>query len=206
MSKTFIDNLEWRFATKKFDPAKKVDQTTLDNIIKAIRFTPSSYGMQPYHIYIISDQGLKDKMKTITFMQPQAAGCSQMLVFCARTDLKDRVDQYIEDVSKGNLLAKTKLQAKKLLIINTIGKKSEEDLLEWSKRQTYIALGFAVAVCAELQVDSCPMEGFNAKAMNKLLDLPEYMTSVVLLPIGYRAEDPQHDKFRYSKEDLFTKV
>ncbi|PJC01674.1 MAG: hypothetical protein CO073_03095, partial [Candidatus Komeilibacteria bacterium CG_4_9_14_0_8_um_filter_36_9] len=190
MSKTFIDNLEWRSAIKKFDPDKKVAGELLDKIIKAIRFTPSSYGLQPYHVFVISEQDLKDKMKTITFMQPQVGGCSQMLVFCARTDLPARVDQYIEDVSKGDLLAKTKLQGKKLLIMNSIGKKSEEDLLEWSRRQTYIALGFAMAACAELQVDSCPMEGFNPMAMDQLLELPEHLHSVVLLPIGYRAEEP----------------
>ncbi len=206
MSKSFIDNLEWRSAIKKFDPDKKVDQATLDQILKAIRFTPSSYGLQPYHVFVISNQELKDKMKTITFMQPQAAGCSQMLVFCSRTDLENRVDQYVEKASQGNDLTKIKLKAKKLLIMNSIGKKSEEDLLEWSRCQTYIALGFALAACAELEIDSCPMEGFNTKAMDKLLDLTDSFRSAVLLPIGYRGEEPKRDKFRYSEEDLFSKV
>jgi nitroreductase len=206
MNQTFLSQLNWRFATKKFDKNKKLDKDTLDQIIEAIRMTPTSLGLQTFHTYVITDQKVKDEIKDNSYSQSQVADASHLLVMCYRTDGVKRVDQYSKLVTKGKLVEKVKIKPMEAMMKGFIKSKSEEDIANWSSRQVYIALGFAMAACAELGVDSCPMEGFDHAAIDKILDLPENMKSVLLLPVGYRKEDPNKKKIRFSNEDLFTYI
>jgi nitroreductase len=89
---------------------------------------------------------------------------------------------------------------------STMMGKSKEHLMNWAQRQAYIALGFALAACCELKIDSCPMEGFDNKKIDNLLQIPTYMNSVVILAVGYRKTDSTHPKTRFSNEDLFTSI
>ncbi len=204
MSETFIKNLTWRFATKKFNAKKKVSAKNLEKILNAIRFTPSSHGIQPYHIIVVTDQSLKEKIKKYSFSQNQVSDCSHLLVFCAQTDLKKRVNDYVTFASEGDKEKEMALQNFKLAKIKLVGKLKTDEALAWSAKQTYLALGFAMAACAELKIDSCPMEGFLPKEVDKLLKLPKHLKSVAMLPIGYRAQEPERKKFRYPKSDLFS--
>lgn len=204
MTDTFLNNLNWRFATKKFDAKKKVNDKNLEQILNAIRLTPSSYGLQPYHILVITDQKLKDKIKKYSFLQSQVSDCSHLLIFCARTDIKKRINDYIDLVSNGEKLKKIKLQGFKLMTMAQVGKLKNQEALAWSAKQAYLALGFALAACAELKIDSCPMEGFLPKQIDKLLKLPPHLKSAALLAIGYRSQKPLNPKFRYPKNDLFS--
>lgn len=204
MLKTFLKNLNWRFATKKFDAKKKVSAKNLEKILEAIRFSPSSNGLQPYHIMVVTNQKLKDKIKKYSSLQSQVSDCSHLLIFCARTDLKKRINDYVEFSSAGDEEKRLALQKFKLAKIQSVGKLKTDEALAWSAKQTYLALGFALAACAELKIDSCPMEGFLPKEVDKLLKLPKHLKSVAMLPIGYRAQGPQHLKFRYPKNDLFS--
>ena len=204
MPNTFLNNLDWRFATKKFGPKKKVSAKNLAKILEAIRFTPSSHGLQPYHIIIVTDQKLKEQIKKYSFSQNQVTDCSHLLVFCGRIDIKKRINDYVEFASAGDKLKKLALQNFKLAKMQTVGKLKIAGALEWSAKQTYLALGFALAACAELKIDSCPMGGFLPKQVDKLLKLPSHLKSVAMLPIGYRAQGPAKPKFRYPKNDLFS--
>ncbi len=205
MPNTFLNNLDWRFATQKFDNNKKVSAKDLEKILNAIRLTPSSYGLQPYHIIVVTDQKLKNKIKKYAFLQSQVSDCSHLLIFCARTDIKKRINDYIDLVTNGEKLKKIKLQGFKLMTMTQVGKLKNQDALAWSAKQTYLALGFAMAAVTELKIDSCPMEGFLPKQVDKLLKLPTNLKSLVLLPIGYRAQGPERPKFRYPQNDLFSK-
>ncbi len=204
MLNTFLNNLEWRFATKKFKLKKKVSAKNLAQILEAIRFSPSSNGLQPYHIIVVTDQKLKDKIKKYSFLQNQVSDCSHLLIFCARTDLKKRINDYVEFASAGDETKKLALQKFKLAKIQSVGKLKTPEALAWSTKQTYLALGFALAAVAELKIDSCPIEGFLPKEVDKLLKLPKYLKSVAMLTIGYRAQEPKRPKFRYPKSDLFS--
>ena len=206
MSDSFLDHLEWRFATKKFDASKPLEQEKLDKILESIRMTPTSYGLQTMHVHVVTDQEIKKKMKAMSYMQSQVVDAPVVLVFSARTDVKNRIKQYIDVASDGKTAVKLKMKPYELMMNQSVGKLSEDAVKEWSARQAYIALGFAMAACAELEVDSCPMEGFSPEKLDKLLGLPEHMKSVVLLPIGYREKDPERKKVRFSSEDMFTNV
>src|SRR3989338_6035683 len=200
---SFLSQLEWRFATKKFDPSKRVSSENLEKILTAIRMDPSSYGLQPYHVLVITNPELRIKLREKSFGQPQVTDASHLLVFCTRTDGMERIDRYVELASGGDSDKAESLQGYAEIMRNDVGKKSPEQFKSWADRQTYIALGFALAACAELEIDSTPMEGFEPKAFDDLLKLPDYLKTVVLLPIGYRAEDPTRNKIRFSKEALF---
>lgn len=205
MPNTFLNNLNWRFATKKFGPKKKVSAKNLAQILEAIRFTPSSNGLQPYHIIVITDQKLKDKIKKYAFLQSQVSDCSHLLIFCARLDIKKRINDYVELASAGDKEKKLALENFRLAKMQTVGKLKIPEALAWSAKQTYLALGFALAAAAELKIDSCPMEGFLPKQVDRLLKLPSHLQSVAMLTIGYRAQEPKQAKFRYPKNDLFSK-
>ncbi|MCF7812588.1 NAD(P)H-dependent oxidoreductase [Candidatus Gracilibacteria bacterium] len=198
---TFLDHLYWRHATKEFDPKKKVSEKNLQKILEAIRLTPTSFGLQPYHVIVITDQKLKEKIRTLSWDQPQVTTCSYLLVFCARTDSAQRIDQYLEIASEGKSEIREKLVGYEKMMRGSLGKMD----FHWASRQAYIAHGFALAACAELEIDSCPMEGFDPEKLDQLLELPEHFKSIVMLPIGYRKEDPKREKVRFGEEDLFEK-
>jgi len=207
MAQSFLKNLNWRFATKKFDSSKKVSSDDLQKILDAIRYSPSSRGLQSYHIYVISDRQVLSKLKPIANDQSQIDTCACLLIFCARVnrqDMEKRIDDYMQISGQINKLTPDKLATSKTAFRKTIDKKSDAELAIWSAKQCYLAMGFALAACTELQIDSCPMEGFDKDALDKTLDLPPYLKSTLLLPIGYRSEEPSFSKLRFSQEDLFT--
>lgn len=206
MSKTFLSQLNWRHATKKFDHNKKVDDETLDKILEAIRMTPTSLGLQVFHFYVVENQKMKDKLTEYSYNQTQVSEASHVLVMCYRTDAADRLDEYVELVTEKDLVPVEKIEPMKKMMSGYIIGKSSEDAAQWASKQVYIALGFAMAACAELGVDSCPMEGFQPDKVDEVLGLPENHRSVLLLPIGYRAAEPKKKKIRFDKEDLFTLI
>ena len=199
---SFLNNLEWRYATKKFDATKKVSQENLDTILKAVQFAPSSYGVQSYKVLVVTNQELREKLKAVGYNQPQITDASHLLVFCSRTDLDARVEEYITTATGGDATKAEGLAMWKQMVSGAINGMPAEMRKPWTDRQTYIALGFGLAAAAELEIDSCPMEGFDAAQFKAILGLPEFINPVVLLPIGYRAaDDLQRPKVRYN--DLF---
>ncbi len=200
---TFLSNLDWRHATKSFDSNKKVSDEDLQKIVKSIQLTPASFGLQPYHVHVISDQVIKEKIKSVSWDQAQVANCSHLLVFSSRLDAEQRIEDYMEIASEGSAEAKQALLPYKEMMQGfLLGEKGKGDF-NWATRQAYIALGFAMAACAELEIDSCPIEGSDFAEVDQILDLPPHLLSCVLLPIGYRETEPR-EKVRFSEEDLFT--
>ena len=107
---SFLTNLSWRYATKKFDTTKKVSQEDLDMILEAIRMTPTSFGLQPYHFYVVSNQDIKDKIQAAAWNQLQVGTASHLLVFAARTDLMQTKEEYFTLMSGGNPEVRASLQ------------------------------------------------------------------------------------------------
>ncbi len=198
---TFLSNLNWRYATKKFDSAKKVESAALEKILESVRLTPTSFGLQAYHFFVITNQDIKDKIQAVAWNQPQVWSCSHLLVFCARLDLENVKNEYFDGLSGGNSEVRAQFAWYEQMVTWFLPNASPE----WAKKQVYIAQGFALAACAELQIDSCPMEWFDPSAVTSILWLDETLSPVVLLPIGYRSSDENpRPKFRFSKEKLFT--
>jgi nitroreductase / dihydropteridine reductase len=188
-----LDDLKWRYATKKYDPTKKVAQADVDKIIEAARLAPTSSGLQQFRLIVITNQELKDKIVPIAKDQKIVADCSHLLVFVAWDKYTDeRIDRqfnYITDergLPRGRMSSYTD-RLKKLYLNQT-----EKENFVHTARQAYIGFGLAIAQAAELKVDCTPMEGFNNDELDELLDLrSKGLRSVLLLPLGYR--DAEND-------------
>lgn len=202
--KNFLEQLDWRFATKSFDTDKKVSQENMDKILEAIQKSPSSFGLQTFHVEVISNPELRKKMREVSFDQPQVTDSSHIFVFCGRNDVNERITDMIEKMSGGNEEIKKGLEGLENMMRGTMEGKDEKTLMNWASRQAYLALGFGLAACAELEIDACPMEGFDPKALHEVLGLPENIFPFAYMAVGYRKEGPAHPKFRFPKDDLFT--
>jgi nitroreductase len=184
-----IENLNWRYATKKMNGAK-VPQEQLDYILHAIQLSPSSSGLQPYQVFVITHPAMLEKLKEAANHQSQITDCSALLVFAAWdsyspekiTEVFDRT--LAERGLPGNMMDEYK---------TNLWKMYEPLGAQWhanhAAKQAYIALGVAMVAAAEQQVDATPMEGFNPAAVDEILELSaKGLKSVVLLPLGYRDE------------------
>ncbi len=203
---SFLKNLNWRYATKKFDISKKVSEKDKNQILEAIRMAPSSYGFQPFHVHIVENKNIREELKKAGYSQPQITNASFLLVFSARIDLDKVVDGYVKLLKESNN-EKAKWDGWEGTKTSLSGM-SEAERKAWSAKQSYIALGFGLAACAEINIDACPMEGFNPDEFKKILKMPENLYPQALMAVGYRSSDdvPPNPKIRYSKNYLFTEV
>ncbi len=205
-----LDNLKWRYATKQFDPNKKLTQEQLNILLEAINLAPTSYGLQQYKVLVIEDQQIKDKLKASAYGQGQVSDASQVIVFAAKNNLSDNhVDEFIDRIANITGASKDQLAEYEGMMKNKINATSAEDLLKWASKQCYIGLGVLMSTCAELKIDSCPMEGFDPAQFDEILGLKEKnLTSVVMATIGYRSKDDAYQnrpKVRKSLDELVVK-
>lgn len=209
---SLIDALHWRYATKKFDSTKKVDQKLVNEITEAAWLAPSSSGLQPFEIIEITNQGIKEKIVLLAFGQQQIADCSHLLVFAAWDNYTEqRIDTIYKHITQGREQAPNQYEDYIDLLKKAYLRRPAEVNFEHAARQAYIAFGFSMAMAAELKVDSTPMEGFDNAALDKLLKLNERgLKSVTILPLGYR--DAGNDwlenlkKIRHPKKDFLIEI
>lgn len=203
----FIQNLNWRYATKSFNKDKKISEDNLAKIRNAINMAPTSYGLQPFHVVELVDSDMRKKVRGISYNQAQITDSDRVFVFIARTDIKDRITDYINLVAGDDLELREKLAGVESTMRNSLESLPPDILLSWAAKQAYIALSFGLAACAELEIDSCPMEGFDREKLNQLLELPDYMKSQAFLAVGYRSDsDIIRQKIRFGESELFKQI
>ncbi len=202
---SFISNLSWRYATKLFDPAKKVSSENLAKILESIKLAPTSFGLQPFHVINVVDSAKREELKALAWNQSQVTDSSHFLVFCARKDIKERIEKFFDLATGGDENVKVAMSSYKDMMLGFESSLLPEAKIPWATRQAYIALSFAMAACTELEIDSCPMEGFDSAAFKSSLDLPENITPVVCLAVGYRSSsDTVRPKIRFDLSDLVS--
>lgn len=208
---TILEHRTWRYATKKFDPSKKVSDQDLETLLEATRLSASSYGLQPYHIFVISDQETKEKLKPASWNQSQITDASHVIVFANTTDFgEELVDNFIENTSTTRNIPIENLKGYSDFMKSKLVSLPSESKDTWTAKQAYIAFGNLMQAAAELKIDTCPMEGFESDQYNEILGLTEKnLNAAVVLTIGYRSEEDQTQhlpKVRKSKEALFTHI
>ncbi|MBS3050791.1 MAG: NAD(P)H-dependent oxidoreductase [Candidatus Aenigmarchaeota archaeon] len=207
MKSKIIDDLTWRYATKKFDPKKKVSKKDLDELLEVLRLSPSSYGLQPWKFLVITDKKIREKLRPRARGQAQVTDASHLIVLCARTDIDGKyIRKYIESIIKVRGVTRKSLKAYEDRMNAVMKSKSHEEREEWASRQVCIALGMLMAACAQKRIDCCPMEGFERGKFDEILELEKSgLKSVVLCPIGYRGADDfaKNKKVRFDKGDVF---
>lgn len=181
-----LNALEWRYASKKMN-GKKVPDEKIEKILEAVRLAPSSIGLQPYSVIIITDPELKKQILPIANNQQQIIDSSHLLVFAAWDKITtERIEDFIKLNAVTRNVSAESLDTLKNKLIN-ISKRSDEENFEWAARQTYIAFATGIAAAAEERVDATPMEGFDHVALDELLNLKtKGLRSLTLLPLGYR--------------------
>ncbi|HEY0793806.1 MAG TPA: NAD(P)H-dependent oxidoreductase [Chthoniobacterales bacterium] len=210
MTDTLIESLQWRYATKKFDPDRKIPDDVWAGLEKAAILSPSSYGLQPYKLVVVTDPDTRKRLRPAAFDQAQITDSSHLVVFSARTDLDlDYVDRFITRASELRHVPKEQL-ADYQGRINGFILKPPLNLVDWGARQAYLALGIFLAAAANARVDACPMEGFVPSRFDEILGLKaQHLQSVVLATAGYRAgTDPYAGapKVRWNRNELIQDV
>lgn len=209
--KDYIDSLNWRYATKKYDPDRKVSNEDIEMLKEAVRLSVSSMGLQPYRILIIENPEVKAKLKPAANNQAGITDASHLFVFAAETNVgEEHIGTYIENISKVRETPKDTLKPFENMMNAYMKSQSDEAKSIWVAKQSYIALSSLINAAALLKVDATPMEGFNTAAFDEILGLPNLgLTTVVIATVGHRhSEDPfQHfKKVRKPHEELFITI
>ena len=206
-----IDGLKWRYATKYFNKEKKVSKEDISILKEAVNLTASSYGLQPYKVIVISDSKIRESLKEASWGQSQITDASHLFLFCNNLNVTDvDIDNYIQLRAKINNLNPEDSKEYADMMKSNIGSLPPEILSAWTARQCYIALGTLLAASSEMEIDSCPMEGFDNNKYDEILGLKEKgLSSAVLCAIGYRDDKDSFaslKKVRKSISDVFDEI
>jgi nitroreductase len=206
-----IKALKWRYATKKFDPAKKIDEQTWAKLEEAMRLSPSSFGLQPWKFVVVTDQKVKDQLAAISFNQRQPVDCSHLVVLSRLDQLSpEYIEKYVDYNANVKKVPVESLKMHKDMMLGFASSQSKEEIESWMSRQVYIALGMLLTSAALLGVDAAPMEGLDRDGYDKLLGLPEKgCRAQVLCALGYRAADDKYSempKSRFPASDVIIKI
>ena len=206
---TFLENQNWRYATKKFDVTKKVSTADLELLKEAIQLTTSSYGLQPYTVIIVENPALRAQLLPFSWGQSQIVDASHLLVFANILDLGQNViDDYFANLIQTRGIPAESVQGYKDFMTSNITLLPEDVRNTWTSKQTYLALGNLMNAAAELKIDVCPMEGFVPAQYNEILGLDKLnLNASLVAAIGYRSEEDasqNYKKVRKSKENLFV--
>lgn len=203
-----INSLKWRYATKKFDATKIISNEKLNIIKEAFNLTATSFGLQTISMVIVSDKEVRNSLVEHSYNQLQVKEASHLLVICIQDNITDEdVDKHFDNVSNirntpEHILAPFRLDLKTMM-----QRMTEHERQQWSVKQAYIALGNLMTVCAVEKIDACPMEGFKADSYDEILNLKDKnLKSVLLLPVGYRAEDDMFATFKKVRKNVNNAV
>ena len=204
-----LDKLNWRYAAKAMN-GKKVAEDKIERILEAARLAPTSSGLQPFEIFVIKNQDIKEKIKPVAWNQSVITDCSHLLVFAAwDTYTADRINHMFDLTNEIRGFKNEGWENYRQMLLSSYPQKDAEENFNHAAKQAYIAFSQAIAAAAFEGVDATPLEGFDPASVDKILGLREKgLRSAVLLPIGYRKEDKDWlvnlEKVRKPMEELVT--
>ncbi len=206
-----IDALTWRYATKKFDPSKKLTPEQENIVLEAIRMAPTSFGLQNFRVVVVKKPEMKLKLREVAYGQPQVTDSAMYLVFCVQKNItEDDIQNHVELVGKTRGVEMASLDGYKQMLLGFINNKTPDELSSWAARQAYITLGFGLMAAALNDIDACPMEGFDNSKFDELLALHDRgLKSVCAMAVGFRAADDaaaKTVKVRLPSDKLFIRA
>ena len=211
-AQALLDQMQWRYATKKMDPAKAVASDKVDRIVEAARLAPTSSGLQPFEIFIVSDAAVRAKIQPIAWNQAQITDGSHLLVFAAWDNYTvERINMMFDMTNEQRGFKNEGWENYRQMLLKSYPQRDAEVNFQHAARQAYIGLGAALIAAAFEEVDSTPMEGFDANALDEILDLrARGLRSVAIMPLGYRAAEGDWlvnlKKVRRPREQFATEV
>jgi nitroreductase len=211
-SQQLLGRLNWRYATKQFDPNRKISATDWATLEEALLLSPSSGGLQPWKFVIVTDPTMRAKLQPASYGQAQIADASHLVVFTSKNNFnEDDVDAYLQRASEVQGVPIESLAPYRAMLVGGIVQSMDEPARNaWARNQAYIALGNLLTSAALLGIDACPMEGFDRAQYDEILGLKAqgYATAVIAT-VGYRAATDKHattPKVRFPKERVFARV
>ncbi len=190
MSSKTIKQLQWRYATKRFDSSKILSEEKLNILKETFNLTATSFGLQPLKLVIVSNKNLQGKLMPLTFNQPQVRDASHVLILCIEKNInEDFIIDHFKRVEGTRNTPRTILEPFEKNLIASFTDKNAQEIKDWMINQLYLTLGSLLTVCALEEIDACPIEGFEPKKYDELLELDKQgLESVIVLPVGYRDE------------------
>ena len=207
----YLNNLMWRYATKKFDPQQKLSGAETDMLEETLRLAPNSYGFQLWKFYRIDDPAVRASVKEAGYGQTQITDASHLYALASKTNPSEQdVTEFIESIKAVRGATDESLAGYKTALQGAITNKPAADIANWTAKQVYIALGFLLDAAAQHKIDACPMEGFDAAKVSEIVGATKDGYAVqVLCPVGHRAADDGYasaKKVRYPKERIFKVI
>ncbi len=206
-----IEDLKWRYATKKYDSSKKISESDLDILKNVLTLVPTSNGLQPFKFLIVEKPDVRILLRDKSYGQSQITDASHLVVMCAFKNIdSDFVENYLTLNSNHRNVPIENLAGFRNHLHRTVVSKSENEILEANSKQVYIALGHLLHAAAQLRIDASPMEGFDAIGYDEILGLSEKnLHATVVCALGYRSEEDAYQfqkKVRKSQDDLFEVI
>ncbi len=207
-----VDALNWRYATKKFDPARKIPPDAWHALEQSLVLASSSIGLQPWKFFVVTDPGMKGQLQAASFRQAQVGECSHFVVFCVRREIDaDHVERHIARMVEVTGAAPESLAKFRAMTLGNLDRARTAGTLDtWQEHQIYIALGKFMASAAVLAIDTCPMEGIEPKKYDELLGLTgTKFATVVGCAAGFRLPDDKYasmKKVRFKPEDVIVRI
>ncbi len=207
-----LEQLNWRYATKQFDPARKIPAAEWQALEEAIRLAPSGYGVQPWVFVVVSDPEVRKQLRAASWDQPQITDASHMVVFAAKKDVTETdVDHYMQRIADVRGASVADLSGFRGMIAGSVleGKDSAGRAL-WTSRQTYIPIGVLLTSAALMGLDACPMEGINPAEYDRILGLEaKGLTALAVVTAGYRSTEDKYaaaPKVRFPADEVILRI
>ena len=199
-----IKALNWRYATKKFDESRILSEEKVTVLKHAFNLTATSYGLQPLKMLVISNKEKQQKLREYSMNQQQVDSASHVLVICIEKNVDEKfITDYFERVKHVRKTPEEVLKPFQNFLLDDFKAKAEVEIEAWARNQAYLALGTLLTICATEEIDACPMEGFEPDKYDKYLGLNDQnLQSVLVLPVGYRAEDDMFSSMKKVRRPL----
>ena len=211
-SNQLLEQLNWRYATKQFDPNRKISAADWTTLEEALRLTPSSGGLQPWKFVVITDPAVRAKLQLVSYGQPQIVEASHLVVFAGKSNFNETdVDAHLQNVSQTqNVPIEALAQFRGMLVGGIVQAQDEAARNAWARNQAFIALGNLLTSAALLGIDACPMEGFDHAQYDEILGLKaKGYSSAVIATVGYRLPTDKYagaPKVRFARERVIVNI
>lgn len=206
-----LEQLNWRYATKSYDAAKKISDANWEILEDSLTLAPSSFGIQPYKFIVVTDPEMRERLKPAAWGQSQITDSSHLVIVAYKKTLTDAdIERFVDRIVEVRGTPRETLTDYENVMKNSAKKAVDENYIEtWNSRQAYIALGFLLETAALLDIDATPIEGFDAAQFNEILELTDY-SAVVLCAVGYRKAEADWlaplPKVRFPKHELIQTI
>ncbi len=207
-----LERLNWRYATKQFDPNQKINAQDWATLEDVLQLSPSSAGLQPWKFVVVTDPEVRQRLRAVSYGQPQITDASHLVVFASKNNFNEAdVDAHIQNIAKVQGVPMENLaQLRGMMVGGIVSSRDVPARDAWARNQTYIALGNLLANAALLGIDACPMEGFDRAQYDEILGLKaKGYSSAVIATLGYRLPTDKYatgPKVRFPKEKIFLNV